>query len=51
MKASGKRDILTNTQFIGGMHYVFRESIYPFDPYRLVSCIEHTDSNMVGINK
>jgi hypothetical protein len=25
----------TNTQFIGGMHYVSRESIYPFDPYRL----------------
>jgi hypothetical protein len=23
----------TNTQFIGGMYYVFRESIYPFDPY------------------
>jgi hypothetical protein len=27
----------TNTQFIGGMHYVSRESIYPFDPYRLVT--------------
>jgi hypothetical protein len=26
----------TNTQFIGGMHYISRESIYSFDPYRLV---------------
>jgi hypothetical protein len=27
----------TNTQFIDGMHYGSRESIYPFDLYRLVT--------------
>jgi hypothetical protein len=31
------KQYFTNTQFIGGMHYVSRESIYSFDPYRLVT--------------
>jgi hypothetical protein len=47
----------TNTQFIGGMHYISRECIHPFDLYcivieeGMVLPTKYSNPNMVGVNK